>query len=272
MRYVLAFDTATEHVAIGLAALEAPDRMPRMMAEKDFAAPRAALGALLPAVRDVVREAGIPAGRIAIVAVGRGPGSFTGVRIGVASAKGLAHGLGAPLVGLGTLDAVAWRFSAHEGLLAVVGDAMRGEVYPALFRCSGGRCTRLEEDCVEKPVVTAERWARTVTEPVLLAGNGLTKYQGILAGALGARATIADESLWTPSGASLIAAAWTEAGPGSLHSVAGLDPVSAFEEAHPAILLPVYTRLSDAEEAEQQRGAVSIPPSGVSGPGAGGVS
>ena len=265
MRYVLAFDTATEHVAIGLAALEATDRVPRVIAEKDFAAPRAALGALLPAVHDVVAGAGLSMGEISVVAVGRGPGSFTGVRIGVASAKGLAHGLGVPLVGLGTLDAVAWRLSGHEGLLAVVGDAMRGEVYPALFRCSGGRCVRLEGECVEKPETTAARWAASLAGPVLLTGNGLAKYRDTFVGALGSRATVADESLWTPGGSSLIAAAWSESGPGSLHGIVGLDPASAFEESHPATLLPVYTRLSDAEEAEQRR-ASAVPSSGVSGP------
>lgn len=262
MRYVLALDTATEHIAIGLAAFRAPDKMPHMVAERDFAAPRAALGALLPAVREMVDDAGVHTGGISVVAVGRGPGSFTGVRIAVASAKGLAHGLGVPLVGFGTLDAVAWRFSGHEGLLAVVGDAMRGEVYPALFRCSAGRCVRLEGDCVEKPVVTAERWARTLTEPVLLSGNGLAKYREVFTDVLDGRVRIADASLWTPTGASSITAAWTESGPGSLHHVAGLDPVSAFEEAHPGLLLPVYTRLSDAEEAERRR-TTQVPPSGV---------
>ncbi len=265
MKHVIAFDTATEHIAIGLAAIDGPGQTLRMVAERDFSAPRAALGALLPAVRDLVCESGITMEQLAVVAVGRGPGSFTGVRIGVASAKGLAHGLGIPLVGPGTLDAVAWRFSAHEGLLGVVGDAMRGEVYPALFRCASGRCVRLEEDRAEKPALTVERWRSRLDEPVLLTGNGLAKYAGVFTAALGDVVTVADPSLWTPTGASLIAAASAQTGLSSLASVLGLDAAAAYEHAHPGALLPVYTRLSDAEEAEKLR-QDPVPSSGVLGP------
>lgn len=264
MKLILALDTATEHIAIGLGALDAPNRAPRMVAERDFEAPRAALGALLPAVSELLEGAGLRMHDIDVVAVGRGPGSFTGVRIAVATAKGLAHGRGVPLVGFGTLDAVAWCFSAHQGLLGVVGDAMRGEVYPALFRCAEGRCLRMEEDRVLKPDAAASHWARTVSEPLLLAGNGLAKYADVFTDALGDRAMVAESTRWTPSGASLIAAAWAESGRESLHAIAGLDPTSAYEQAHPGTLLPVYTRLSDAEEAERRR-TLPVPDSGVMG-------
>jgi N6-L-threonylcarbamoyladenine synthase len=270
MRYVLAFDAATEHVAVGVAVLPGQGVTPILLAERDFSAPRAALGALLPAVREVVANAGLKMDEISVVAVGRGPGSFTSVRIAVASAKGLAHGLGVPLVGLSTLDAIAWRFREHTGLVGVIGDAMRGEVYPALFRCSEGRCVRLEPDRVEKPAAAAAHWAESLEEPVVLAGNGLAKYRELFMDVLGERAAVSDQSLWTATGASVTAAAWSEEGPGTLRSVTTLDPVSGYEQADPGTLLPVYTRLSDAEEAERPH-AAPMPPSGVTGPD-GGVS
>ena len=67
--------------------------------------------------------------------VGRGPGSFTGVRIGISTAKGLAHGANVPLLGVSTLDACAWTAwkAGVRGKLGVLADAMRGEVYPALY-------------------------------------------------------------------------------------------------------------------------------------------
>jgi len=264
VRRVLAFDTATEHIAIGIGEMHTGQGGLRVVAERDFAARRAALGALLPAVRDLLGDVGLRVGDIDIVAVGRGPGSFTGVRIAVATAKGLAQGLGAPLVGCSTLDAVAWRFSGHEGLLAVIGDAMRGEVYPTLFRCSGGICERLASDRVERPSVTAERWASEIDEPVLLTGNGLTKHLDVFTEALGARATVAEECMWAPTGASLLSAVEHDDGPDTLGAIVGLDPVSAAEKASPGALLPVYTRLSDAEEAEHRRGG-HVPSSGVVG-------
>ena len=85
------------------------------------------------------RRAGPEIAEVTEVVVGRGPGSFTGVRIGVATAKGLAQGLGVPLFGVSTLEAIAWRFAASGTATepaargVVLGDAMRGEVYPALF-------------------------------------------------------------------------------------------------------------------------------------------
>lgn len=261
MTYVLAFDAATEHVAIGIARIDGETRT--TIAATDFSAPRAALGRLLPATRVLLEDAGLAPRDISVVAVGRGPGSFTGVRIAVATAKGLAHGLGVPLAGLGTLDAVAWRFRDVTGLVGVVGDAMRGEVYPCLFRCADGRCERLDEYHVAKPIVAAEAWAATLTEPVLLAGNGLAKYAEVFEGTLGARASIAPEELWTPSGESVLDAAFAgHQEPSLAHALA--DPASA----DPGLLLPVYTRLSDAEEDEAKR-AGAVPPTGVAGPDGG---
>ncbi|KAF0207809.1 MAG: hypothetical protein FD171_1454 [Actinobacteria bacterium] len=266
MSYVIAFDAATEHVAIGLAAV-GTDAAPTMVAGVDFSAPRAALGRLLPAVDELLETAGVSRADIVAVAVGRGPGSFTGVRIAVASAKGLAHGLGVPLVGLGTLDAVAWRFADEDALVGIVGDAMRGEVYPCLFRCGGGRCERIGEYRVSKPAVAAAAWAAMADAPTILAGNGLAKYVDMFRAELGDRVLIADESLWTPTGASVVSAAFAERDTPSLSGIFA-DPTHAHTFAHPGILLPVYTRLSDAEEAETLRGGTT-PGSGVAGPSGG---
>jgi len=255
---VLAFDTATEHVALAVADVTA-DAV-HIEAQRNFSAPRAALSALLPSVRDLLSDARIDLGSLDAIAVGRGPGSFTGVRIGVASAKGLAHGLGVPLVGFGTLDAVAWRQEGYEGLVAVVGDAMRGEVYPALFRLSAGGCERLEADRVLSPTAAAKAWAARVTEPVLLAGDGLAKHADVFTGTLGERASVAPEARWTPDGRSVALAVAHAIAPPDLRGVARRSDAEAYEYAHPALLLPIYTRLSDAEEAEKVRRARSETP------------
>ena len=148
---------------------------------------------------------------------------------------------------------------------------MRGEVYPGLLRCGDGGCERLDTDRVSRPRAAAEAWAAQLTEPVMLTGNGLAKYAEMFAELLGERATIADESLWTPTGVSLIDAAWAESGPVSLRTLASLTREQGYALAGPGALLPVYTRLSDAEEAERDRARVAadnaaVPSSGVSGP------
>lgn len=265
-RVVLAFDAATEHIAVGVAEV-APDAL-RVRGHVDFSARRAALERLLPAIYDVMAEACVEGEDIAAVSVGRGPGSFTGVRIAVATAKGLAHGWGVPLVGLGTLDAVAWRFAEYEGLVGIVGDAMRGEVYPCAFRCGDGRAERLDPYHVARPAEAAAAWA-ALGEPLLLAGNGLAKYRDVFTESLGTRAILAEEALWTPTGASCIQAALAERESPSLGEALD-DPHAAI--LHPGVLLPVYTRLSDAEETERQRSGdagTAVPRDGVAGAGAG---
>lgn len=251
--YVLVFDTATDRCALalgrwGVEGLEA-------LAVGDFEAPRAALGRLLPAARDLLAARSLVPTDLVEVAVGRGPGSFTGVRIGVATAKGLAHGLGVPLYGAGTLDAVAWAYAAagESGLLGILGDAMRGEVYPALFCLAEGRASRVSEDRVAHPPDVAAEWLAR-GEPLLLAGNGLRKHREAFAEleqSQGAR-VLAEEG-WLPSGAGLLAA-YADA---RAHSAAG--------DGSPQNLLPIYTRLSDAEENERTRQAAPrpVPPSGV---------
>ena len=252
-KLLLALDTSTEVTTVGLAWLH--EGAIEMFAASVVDAPRAAMSRVLPTAASLLSANELGPRDIAQVIVGRGPGSFTGVRIGVATAKGLAHGRGVPLYGVGTLDAVAWAFPDDEVLLGVVGDAMRGEVYPALFECGGGRATRQAPDRVAKPAEVAAEWA-ALDRPLMLTGNGLRKYRDIFAEALGERATFADAELWPPYAHGLFAAyaeAWRTNSRG---------------DGDPGALLPTYTRLSDAEEDEAARNsaAPATPPaSGVRG-------
>lgn len=239
-RKIIAIDTSTEVVAIGLGALE--DGQVQVLGVGDVYAPRAALAQTLPRVSELLAANRVEPSEIDMVVVGRGPGSFTGVRIGVSIAKGLAHGLGVPLFGVGTLDAIAWRlqpFAQAPTLVGVLGDAMRSEVYPALFRISAQGVVRLEEDSVARPAEVAARWA-SLGEPCVLIGNALHKYRELFGATDHTAFTLAEEALWSPSGEALLAAfgaAWAAGsqGPGDV-----------------AALLPVYTRASDAEENERK--------------------
>jgi N6-L-threonylcarbamoyladenine synthase len=238
-RTIIAIDTATEALALGVSRMDGSELS--LIADLSELAPRQANSRALPALAGLLERARVPLDRVDAVVVGRGPGSFTGVRIGVSAAKGLAHGLGVPLWGVGTLDAIAGRSRAHEGLLGVVGDAMRGEVYPALFRCEGDRAERLTPDAVADPGMAASGW-KAVGEPILLAGNGLAKYEDVFLGVLGEAATIAPRDLWWPSGEGL------------MRAFGALDPAYRDAEPSPGDVLPIYTRLSDAEENERARG------------------
>ncbi len=248
---VLGIDTATERTVIALGEGDAGEV--RALAVEEIDAPRAALGRLLPALAELLDREGSTPADISEVVVGRGPGSFTGVRIGVATAKGLAHGLGVALYGVGTLDTIAWRLAREgHGLLGVVGDAMRGEVYPALFELEEGVATRLSADRVADPADVAAEWA-ALGRPLLLAGNALDKHGPVFVEALGEHMTCASAEFRLPTGIGLLAAyarvrSVAEGGP-----VAGEDATGSPGTGDPGTLLPIYTRLSDAEEAERAR-------------------
>lgn len=264
-RLVLALDTSTEAVAVGVARVE-DDRLD-VLASISRVAPRRANSVLLEWAVEQLGEAGATVRDVGAVVVGRGPGSFTGVRIGVATAKGLAQGLGVPLYGIGTLDGIAAEIAlAHSGLLAVAGDAMRGEVYPAMFRLKDGAAERLTVDAVSTPEHAAEGWGRVLGEqlaaegggPLLLAGNALNKHLARLEDVLDREPRVLDETLWWPTGQGMLLA-WSA-------SMSAGDP----HDGDPATVLPVYTRLSDAEENERVRlglAAIPAPPSGVAGGG-----
>lgn len=252
---LLALDTATERTAVGVARLG--EKRFEMIGAAVVDAPRAAMSRLLPMTEALLAANSLTIADVGGVIVGRGPGSFTGVRIGVATAKGLAHGLSCPLWGVSTLDAIAWSFAHEDATLAVIGDAMRGEVYPALFRCGSGEVVRLAPDRVGKPADVAAEWAG-LESPLLLAGNGLHKYAAVFSEALGENAVFASEELWPPFASGLFAA-WVAQLAGDEHG-----------SGEPGDVLPVYTRLSDAEENERMRAGLAFaqtPESGVSGGG-----
>ena len=133
--YVLAFDTSNEVVAIALGRLDCASKAVEAVACREVRAHRASNTRLVPCIDELMGEAGLARKAIGCVCVGRGPGSFTGVRIAMATAKGVAQALGVPLVGVSTLDAVAFgaQASGVRGDVLVIADAMRKEVYPARF-------------------------------------------------------------------------------------------------------------------------------------------
>ena len=248
-RFVLAFDTANEIIAIGLGALRTSSRTVEVVASVEVEARRASNTQLLPRIDEALAAHGVAREDIACVTVGRGPGSFTGVRIAMATAKGIASALEVGLVGVSSLDAVAWNAWAagERGPLAVVADAMRKEVYPVRYLLGDEGIERLEADRVVKAELAAEELAADAAAQQVT-GDALRKYAELFAVCGDALAP----ELWTPTGRGLLLAlqaAWRSG---------EADPFDA-RRHDPAFALPVYTRLSDAEENERIRLAKNDP-------------
>ena len=126
---------------------------------------------LMVMAEDVLRQCGKTAADVEAVAVAEGPGSFTGVRIGVAAAKGFAWGKEIPCYGISTLEAMAESLGAFEGYVCPCMDARRSQVYNALFLAEGGKLTRVTED---RAIALADlkEELKNVEKSIFLGGDG----------------------------------------------------------------------------------------------------
>ena len=126
---------------------------------------------LMVMAQDLLRQCGVAISQLDAVAVANGPGSFTGVRIGVAAAKGLAWGAELPCVGVSTLSAMAVGLGAWQGYVCPVMDARRSQVYNALFRVDCGKYTRIREDRAISLQELGED-VKNLSQPIFLVGDG----------------------------------------------------------------------------------------------------
>lgn len=126
---------------------------------------------LLLMAESLLCQCGKSAQEVEAVAVANGPGSFTGVRIGVAAAKGLAWGREIPIYGVSTLEAMALGLGIFDGYVCPVMDARRAQVYNALFYVNQGTLTRITEDRAIA-LTDLEKELKILEKPVFLVGDG----------------------------------------------------------------------------------------------------
>ena len=126
---------------------------------------------LMVMAEDTLKQCGKSAAEVEAVAVAAGPGSFTGVRIGVAAAKGFAWGKELPCYGVSTLEAMAESLGVYEGFVCACMDARRSQVYNAVFSAEGGKLSRITEDRAIALAELKEELKKT-EKPVFLVGDG----------------------------------------------------------------------------------------------------
>lgn len=133
---------------------------------------------LLPAIRFCLEEAGLGYRNLGGIAVGLGPGLFTGMRVGVATAKALAQTLSLPIAGMSSLDVLAYSVRYAPRTICAALDARRNEVFHAFYRSSPGGLQRMTDYRVERPEQLAIGIASR-PEEVLMVGNGALLYRDI---------------------------------------------------------------------------------------------
>jgi tRNA threonylcarbamoyladenosine biosynthesis protein TsaB len=178
---ILSFDTATNNCSIALTKGSADAG--RVIALFNLGSDTTHSRRLLGSIEKLLEKGGIGLNELSAIAVGLGPGSFTGLRIGMATAKGLCHGLGIPLLGISSLDAIGCQVRSDKLICAVL-DARKKEVYSCFYRYSG---QSFAKRCSEPMVLAPRQLAESINEPVIMAGDGVDVYSTVFAEVLGNR-------------------------------------------------------------------------------------
>ncbi|REK19529.1 MAG: tRNA (adenosine(37)-N6)-threonylcarbamoyltransferase complex dimerization subunit type 1 TsaB [Planctomycetota bacterium] len=203
-----------------------------LVAETRLDASRRSARTLAPGIHDLLFGAGWTPREVELVAVATGPGSFTGLRIGVTTAKSFAYATGCGAVGVNSLLAIAERMPAATAAFHVVLDAQRNELFVGDFtRAADGRLSGEETT----RIVTAEAWIAELPAGAIVTGPGLTKW----AQRLGGKAILVEESLWHPTASAV----------GRL----GLAGQQGGGRARPLELVPRYFRRTAAEEQWERK-------------------
>jgi tRNA threonylcarbamoyladenosine biosynthesis protein TsaB len=229
---VLAIDTSGEAMGIALATRDG-----RLLSSVQRAGLRHA-EALAPAVSTLLAQGGIAASSLDLIGCAIGPGSFTGIRIGLATAKGLAFGAGCGVVGVPTLDALAARFAAFAAVVVPIVDAHKGRLFAATYR--GGERTSEYLD-LEPPALAALLLEAGREPPLVITGPHARRFRETLG------------SVWEDrlrSGTLLVDGGFSDSDPLAVLELAvrRLRASGADDET----LAPIYVRQSEAEIKDRQ--------------------
>ncbi|MCW5211372.1 tRNA (adenosine(37)-N6)-threonylcarbamoyltransferase complex dimerization subunit type 1 TsaB [Desulfobulbus sp. TB] len=189
---------------------------------------------LLGSVDWVMQAAGVHWDELHGVAISLGPGSFTGLRIGMAAAKGIVYASQKPLIGVQTLDAIALACPVIDRPLWCLLDARKQEVYAACY-CAGP--DGLPQQCSPVEALRPERLLEKITSPTLLAGPGLTEYHDFFAAHKDIQ--LIPAALSSPSAARI--------------GFLAAEQLLSGKRADPATLAPLYVRASEAEVNLQKK-------------------
>jgi tRNA threonylcarbamoyladenosine biosynthesis protein TsaB len=224
---ILSMDTATPCSTVALTYGTRDDGM--VLASLSLTGKVTHSRRLFTVIDFLMKETGVDWPSISGIGVSLGPGSFTGLRIGMATAKGLAAAAGKVLLGVSTLDSLAAAIVTPK-LICTVLDARKKEIYTAFYRCNDkGQSERVSDMAVMAP----EKLVAAISEPVVMVGDGAKVYADLFKNLLGKNVIFAPAQLHEPSASSL--------------GMLAAEMFQAGKHLKLAEAVPVYIRSSDAE-------------------------
>ena len=199
---ICGIDTATAQVSVAVGGHEG------VLASTQSSRGRQHAEVLTPAIQFACKQARIEYSEISVVAVDLGPGLFTGLRVGVAAAKAMAHALKVPMIGVPSLDLLAFPVRFTSRLIVATIDARRGEIFYAFYRQVPGGIQRLSDHQVGTPDDLASELL-AAGEECLLVGDGAIRYREVFEGLK--KCEIVEEGFAYPSATSLVLLAHAQA-------------------------------------------------------------
>jgi tRNA threonylcarbamoyladenosine biosynthesis protein TsaB len=198
---------------------------------------------LMTGLDHILKQSSLTISDIDFFALSIGPGSFTGLRIGLSTVKGLSYATGKPVVTVPTLEAMALNFPYCKYPLCTLLDARKNEVYAALFRWDGDGFKRLLRESAMPVSKLAETITQYIEDKVLLTGEGTLLYRDKIIKYLGERAIIASPEKMTPSPANV--------------AILGIRKALKGEFSELSSIVPFYIRRSEAELKKDVRNETS---------------
>jgi len=186
---------------------------------------------LVPAIKNLLKTIDLKIEEINGIAVSMGPGSFTGLRIGLCVAKGLCYARSLPLLGIPTLDAMAFPFKEIPYLICPVLESKKDEIYDVVFRGGVSLHRVMDYKCEDIQSLLAR--LSPLKEKIIFSGDGIKKYRDIIKNKIGKNALFIDSQLNFPVAASI--------------AFLGLNKLKKGEEDNVSTLSPFYLRKSEAE-------------------------
>ena len=258
---VLAMDTSTRTGSVAVAEEDG------LIAEYALNIAETHTSRLMPMIDEVLKDANLTITGVDAIAVGLGPGSFTGLRIGIATAKALAMALNKPIVGIPTLDALAHNLPCTSNLICPILDAKRGEIYAALYRRHGYTLEKLTENLVLPmrellskisnikyqireavlPSAVSKRQIKNsqllkyskIDEKITFLGDAINIYRDLIEQELGKKASFAPHYLRLPRAGNVADLAFKR--------------LKAGEECDLHRIKPLYVRRAEAEVRWEER-------------------
>jgi len=231
---ILAVDTSSKTCSVGLS-------LGRRIVDASYTSDRTHSRHLMGMIDDVLRLAGVALGDLDAFAVTRGPGTFTGLRIGISAVKGLAMACARPLLGISGLEALAVQSGMPRCLIVPMVDARRREVYCAGYRISGGTLKQVNEERAVPPDTLLE----SIDGPCVFVGDGARRYRELIEAEMG------DLGVVVPAVQGVIRA--------STIAVLAAQRLRRGDPGDDERLVPLYIRQSDAQLKFGKRRSASEP-------------